>query len=87
MSFTLLNRRFWKRWPPAQSIVKPKTPDDPQGFPDDFALHFGGALEAVGEDDGNFADAQALPPEFVGHLNLEAVAIGMYVRKVNGLQR
>ena len=52
MSFTVLNRRFRKRWPPAQSIVKPKTPDDPQGFPDDFAFHFGGALEAVGEDEG-----------------------------------
>ena len=45
-------------------------------FADDVAGHFGGALIAVGEDDGDLDDAQALAPDLVRQLDLEAVTVG-----------
>ena len=63
-----------------------EAPDHEDGFVDYLARDLGGALEAVGEDDGDFDDAHALAPEFVGELDLEAVAVGADVIEVDGFQ-
>src|SRR5580765_6584667 len=70
----------------AEAVLGPETPDHEEGFLDDFAGHFGAALEAVGEDDRDFNDAQALAPDFVGHLDLEAVAVGADVFEIERLE-
>lgn len=67
--------------------MEPEAPDHEEGFVNDFSGHLGAALEAVGEDDGDFGDAKALTPEFVGHFDLEAVAIGPDGIEVEALER
>ena len=60
--------------------------DHEDGFADDVAGHLGFAVQAFGEDDGDFHDLHALPPDFMGHLDLKAVTIGMHGFQVNGFE-
>lgn len=59
-----------------EAVLGPQAPDHKQGFLDDAAGHFGGALVAVGKDDGDLGDPEASAPDFMGHFDLEAVAVG-----------
>ena len=61
-------------------------PDADEGFADNVAGHFGTALHAFGEDDGDFDDVESLPPDFVRHFDLEAVAVGADLVEVDGFE-
>lgn len=72
--------------PAAEAVLEEEAPDHEDGFVNDLARDLGGALEAVGKDDGNFDDFHALPPEFVCELDLEAVAVGANGIELDGFQ-
>ena len=45
------------------------------------------AFHALGKHDRHLADAQPLPPDFVGELDLKTVAVGPNLPEIDGLQR
>ena len=44
------------------------------------------AVKSLGENDGHLDDPHALAPKLVGHLDLEAVAVGMDLVEFAGLE-
>src|SRR6185503_152367 len=73
-------------WAAAEAVLEQQPPNHKQCLADDVAGHLGCALETVGENDRHFRHPHSLPPDFVGHFNLETVAVGMDAVQVNGLQ-
>ena len=49
--------------------------DEANGFPGDGQGHLGAAGDAVGEDDGNFDNAEASTPSVIGGLDLKGVTL------------
>src|SRR5262245_43482188 len=43
-------------------------------------------LEAVGKNDWDLDDSQALSPKFMGHFDLETVSVGAYLIQIDGLE-
>src|SRR5207249_10542756 len=44
-------------------------------------------VDPVGEHNGHFDDGHTLPPEAMGHLDLEAVTVGADLAQVDGQER
>src|SRR5262249_15411585 len=58
-----------------------------EGFADDMAGHLRATLKAVGEYDRYLDDLHAFSPEPVRHFDLEAIAVGIDLLKIDSSQR
>jgi hypothetical protein len=63
-----------------------KTPESPEGLPNDVAIQLGLSADAPHEQDGNLVDSQAQLPHAKGDFNLERVAIGGDAVKIEPLR-
>jgi hypothetical protein len=75
------------RWAAAKAVLEGEANDHDEGFADDMAGHLGLSAKALGKNDGHFHDLHTLAPDFVGHLNLETVAVRTDSVEINGLKR
>ena len=60
---------------PAHFVLEPKPPNHDERLANDVAGHFRMALEAVGENNWDLDDFQALPPKAMSHLDLKAIRL------------